>query len=118
MTRPDETGSARVSIPEVMARNAMARDIVAGFASTTPILSAAWRAVGAALEDCAGLAADVARLTGELAAVRLDRANAIAAMRAALAADGDGEPDPLWYLLDALSASRSVPETPRGADDV
>lgn len=100
-----------MNISEVMARNAAARDIVVGLASATPALSAAWRAVGAALADSVGLAA-------ELSAARLDRANLRAAMRAALAADRDGETDPLWYLRDALTAPQSAPQIPsRGSSD-
>ena len=49
---------------------------------------------------------------GELAAVRLDRANALAAMRAALAADRDAEPDPL-YLPPRRTGDR--PRRARGA---
>jgi hypothetical protein len=106
-----------VDIPEVMARNAAARDIVAGFASATPTLAAAWRHVGAALADCAALAADVARLADQLRAARLEPANLLAAIRAALAADSDGETDPLWYLRDALNAARSAPQSPLGGRD-
>jgi hypothetical protein len=93
-----------VNIPEVMARNSAARDIVAGFASATPTLAAAWRHVGAALADCAALAADVARLAEELRTARLERANLAAAMRATLAADSDGETDPL--VVPARRAER------------
>ena len=89
---------------EITARNSMARDIVAGFASATPTLAAAWRTVGAALADCAALAADVNRLAAELADTRMDRANLIAAMRAAIGAEADGEVDPLYYLRDELNA--------------
>lgn len=63
-----------VTIPEVMARNSAARDIVPGFASATPTLAAAWLHVGAALADCAALAAYVARLSVELRTARLERA--------------------------------------------
>ena len=35
----------------------------------------------------------------------MDRANLLAAMRATVAAQADGEPDPLWYLRDALNAA-------------
>ncbi len=106
-----------VNIPEVMVRNSAARDIVAGFASATPTLAAAWRHVEAALADCAALAADVARLAEELRAARLERANLAAAMRATLAADSDGETDPLWYLRDALNAVRSAPQARSGGSD-
>jgi hypothetical protein len=106
-----------VNIPEVMARNEIARDVVASFASATPTLAPVWGHVGAALADCAALAAGVARLAGELRAARLERANLLADMRATLAAHRDGEPDPLWYLRDALNAARSAPQTPSGGSD-
>jgi hypothetical protein len=67
--------------------------------------------VSMALADCAALAADVARLADELRTTRLDRANLAAAMRATLAAQRDGETDPLWYLRDALRAAPSAPKT-------
>lgn len=93
-----------MNIPEVTARNEAARDIVAGFASATPTLAVAWRTVGAALADCTALAADVTRLAAELTGTRMDRANLLAAMRATLAAEADGETDPLYYLRDELAA--------------
>jgi hypothetical protein len=109
--------SSAVNIPGVMARNSMARDIVTGFASATPTLAAAWRHVGAALADCSDLAADVTRLSAGLRAARLERADLMAAMRATLAAQRDGEPDPLWYLRDALNAASGAPETLSGGTD-
>jgi hypothetical protein len=48
------------------------------------------------------LRAEIARLAAELAATRLESANRLAAMRAALGAAADGEPDPLEYLCDEL----------------
>lgn len=48
--------------------------------------------------DTATLLCAVAQLSTELAAVRLEAANLHAAMRAALGAARDGEPDPLAYL--------------------
>ena len=92
---------------EITARNSIARDIVAGFASATPTLAVAWRTVGAALADCDALAADVARLAAELADARMDRANLLAAMRATIAAHADGEADPLYYLRDELDAQQA-----------
>ena len=47
-----------------------------------------------ALTDNLALSAEATRLTAELAAARLDRANLLAAIRAALAAARDGEPTP------------------------
>jgi hypothetical protein len=62
--------------------------------------------VAAALEE-------ITRLSGELERIRLDRANLLAAMRAALAAQADGEPDPMWYLRDALDAPETSPAASR-----
>lgn len=53
----------------------------------------------------------IARLSADLKSVRLDRANLLAAMRAALAAHADGEPDPLFYLRDELNAPHRQAET-------
>jgi hypothetical protein len=49
------------------------------------------------------LRSELTRLTGALAAVRLESANRLAAIRAALSAAADGEPDPLAYLRDQLA---------------
>ena len=63
------------------------------------------------INDLAHLVAEISRLSDELDRTRLDRANLLAAMRAALAAHAEGEPDPMWYLRDELG----VPETPSDA---
>jgi len=102
-----------INIPEVMNRNSAARDIVDGFATAWPTLTSAWQAIQAALTDARDLAADVARLSEELAVARLNRANALAAMRATLAADRDGEADPLSYVRDELHAPQNA--SPRRA---
>ncbi len=105
-----------VSIPEVVTRNSAARYIVAGFAAATPALSAMWQQIQTALADAGDLAAEVARLSAELKAARLDRANLLAAMRAALAAERDGEPDPLAYLRDELETAQNTPESRTGGN--
>jgi hypothetical protein len=46
---------------------------------------------------------EVIRLAQALAAARLESANRLAAIRAALGAAADGEPDPLAYLRDQLA---------------
>jgi hypothetical protein len=48
------------------------------------------------------LRTEVIRLDTELAAVRLESANRLAAMRAALRAEAEGDPDPLGYLRDEI----------------
>jgi len=111
---PNTAAYSSIDLPEVMTRNSAARDVLAGFATAAPTLAPAWQAIGTALADGGGLAAEVARLSGELAAARLDRANALAAMRAALAADRDAEPDPLSYLRDELQAAQESAESRPG----
>jgi hypothetical protein len=103
-----------IDLPEVMNRNSAARDILAGFATAAPTLAPAWRVIGAALADAVDLAAEVTRLSAELMAARLDRANALAAMQAALAADSDAESDPLSYLRDELQAAQNAAENRAG----
>ena len=101
---------------EVMTRNTAARHIVAGFAAAMPAMSEVWRTLDSALADAGDLAADVVRLSAELAAVRLHRANLLAAMRAALGAQRDGEPDPLSYLRDELETPQNGPEAHGGGN--
>jgi hypothetical protein len=105
-----------IDIPEAMNRNHAARDIVSGFAEATPTLAPAWQHIQAALADARDLATEVARLAAELATARLRHANAVAAMRATIAAQRDGEPDPLYYLRDELNAPHSAPEARGGGD--
>ena len=88
-----------------------------------PALADLWRHVDDALTDAvllsalvARLSAHVSRLCDELDRARLDRANLLAAMRAALAAHADGEPDPLWYLRDELDAAESPADASRGPE--
>jgi hypothetical protein len=68
------------------------------------------QSVPSLINDLAHLVAELTRLAGELDQARLDRANLRAAMRATLAADAEGEQDPLWYLRDELNA----PQRPAG----
>ena len=96
-----------INLQEVAARNDNARHIIAGCAAAMPTLADMWRHIQDALDDARGLSAEITRLSAEIERTRLDRANLRAAMRATLAAHADGEPDPMWYLRDALDA----PET-------
>ena len=97
----------RDSTAEITTRNDIARDVVAGFAAVAPSLAGVWWLVDTSLADLPMVLADLGRARAELAelaAVRLDRANLLAAIRATLAADAEGEPDPLGYLRDELDA--------------
>ena len=98
---------SRTDIEEIAARNEIARHMIAGFAAEMPALAEFWRHLDTALTGNLALAAEVTRLSAELTAARLDRANLLAAIRAALAAHADGESDPLYYLRDELSAHQA-----------
>lgn len=100
MTAPEPDTSLHV----VYARNDNARRIIAGCASVMPVAAELWQQVDAALADLPVLGPAIARLTAELTAARADRANLLAAMRAAVAAQADGEADPLYYLRDEMDA--------------
>jgi hypothetical protein len=90
------------TLRQITTRNDIARDMIAGFAAVTPTLTGAWRLIDSALTDAPAMLADLARAHAELQTVRLDRANLLAAIRACLAADTEGEPDPLGYLRAEL----------------
>jgi hypothetical protein len=90
---------------EITTRNDIARDIIAGFAAVTPTLTGAWRLIDTALADIPALLAELGRVQAELEAVRLDRANLLAAIRACLAASDEGESYPLGYLRDELATT-------------
>ena len=100
---------------EITTRNDIARDIIAGFAAVTPTLAGAWRLIDTALADLPAVLADLGRARAELEAVRLDRANLLAAIRATLAADAEGEHDPLGYLRDELDSTGAMAATRRRA---
>jgi hypothetical protein len=113
----DVTPGADIDMLAVYVRNDHARRVVAGFAAEMPSLSRLWQQVDRALADVPALGTACARLTAELAGVRIDRAPLIAAMRAALTAHARGEDDPLSYLRDELARQQAVPESPGGDHD-
>jgi len=99
----DDTTNS-ISLSDAYARNDNARRMVAGFTAAMPALAGAWQQIDRALADVPAMGAHISRLSADLAATRLDRANLLAAMRAALGAHADGETDPLSYLRDELDA--------------
>jgi predicted DNA-binding ribbon-helix-helix protein len=103
----------RTDLEQIAARNQTARHMIAGFSAEMPVLTDFWRHLDTALAGNLTLSAELARLTAELTATRMDRANLLAAIRATLAAHADGEADPLYYLRDELSA-RQMPAQHRG----
>ena len=100
---------------EVTTRNDVARDIIAGFAAVTPHLAGIWRILDQALADLPAVLADLGRTRAELEAMRMDRANLLAAIRATLAADAEGEPDALGYLRNELDTTDAPADTRRPA---
>ncbi|MCW2932405.1 MAG: hypothetical protein JWM19_3367 [Actinomycetia bacterium] len=91
-----------VNLHAIYARNDNAIRIIAGCVSALPAMSVMWQQVDRSLADVPAMGAAIARLTAELAGARMDRANLLAAMRAAISAQADGEPDPFWYVRDAI----------------
>ena len=114
---PNSNPYSAIDIPEVMSRNQAARDIVSGFAAATPTIAVAWQHIETALADARDLATEVTRLSADLATARLLQANALAAMRATISAQRDGEADPLYYLRDELNAPQNRAEARGGGDD-
>jgi len=104
-----------LSLHDIYMRNDNARRIIAAAGSVLPAASALWNQVDGALADVPALGAVIARLSAELASTRMDRANLLAAVRAALAAHADGEADPLYYLRDEVDARQERPQGHRGS---
>ena len=105
---PDALPHVNINLQEVTTRNESARRIIAGFSTAMPVLADIWRYIDDALNDMPLLLAEVSRLSAELQATRLDRANLLAAARATMAAHHDGEADPLFYLRDELDARSAL----------
>ena len=103
------------SLAQITTRNDIARDIIAGFASVTPTLAGVFGFIDSALADVPAVLAELQRTRAELEAVRLERANLLAAMHATIGAHADGEPDPLYYLRDELRARQDRSQGNRGA---
>jgi hypothetical protein len=81
MSEPARDRAASRSLPAIHARQEIARRIIVGLAAANPTLAEIW----------------------QLGRMRLDRASLLAAMRATIKADADGEADPLAYLRDELA---------------
>ena len=101
---PDTNPAGTINLREAQTRADSAQHTITGFARAMPGLGDLWQQISHALSDIPVLTAEITRLHGDLALLRLHRANLAAAARAALAAWHDGEPDPLSYLRDELAA--------------
>jgi hypothetical protein len=60
------------------------------------------------ITEAAAIAGEMIRLGRDLSAARLESANRLAAIRAALSAAADGESDPLAYLRDQLAEESCI----------
>jgi hypothetical protein len=101
---PETSHASAINLREVSARADSAQHIIIGFARAMPSLGDLWQQISYSLSDIPILALEIGRLGTELMVARLHWANLVAAARATLAAHGDGEPDPLFYLRDELDA--------------
>jgi FtsZ-binding cell division protein ZapB len=71
--------------------------------------TAAMAKLATALDTIPLLCAEINRLRRRLASTLNDLHNLLAAARAALSANADGEQDPLYYLRDELQAQDQLP---------
>jgi hypothetical protein len=85
----------------IIDQEAVLNHLLAALQHRTP--TTLWIAVG----DVPVLLAEVDRLAQLLSRSRLDFANLLAAARATLGADHDGESDPLAYLRDEVEQHRT-----------
>jgi hypothetical protein len=85
-----------------LGKEAVAQHFTAAVRRRTPV------ALWTSLSDIPVLLAEIERLTSLLTPARTEFANLLAATRATLHADGDGEPDPLSYLRDEVAAHDPV----------
>ena len=110
---PNNAPYSAIDIPKVMSRNLAARDIVSGFATR----SNAVRRVAAPsgrTDRHAGPGRGGKPAVRRAGGRALRHANALAAMRATIGAQRDGEPDPLYYIRDELSAPQNLSEAREG----
>ncbi|MFC9973208.1 hypothetical protein ACFVH6_20185 [Spirillospora sp. NPDC127200] len=106
---PDTPPGTKLDIQEVRARNLAAREILSALSDSMPSVADLWLRLNAALADTPALNSEILRLAGELAKARREHADLIAAARAALHAERDGEEDPLYYVRDELRARGHLP---------
>lgn len=105
-----------IDLQEVVSRTNSAAVLLAALTRDPLPLLPVWEHVIAALNDTERLVDEITGLRAELVAERHQRANLIAAVRATLAADREGDDDPLWYIRDELPAQTRGTGHPAGGD--
>lgn len=83
-------------------------------AENTRTLAALWTAA----TDIPVLLAEIGRLHSLLLLTRVRQADLTAAARAVIAAERDGENDPLWYIRDELATNGKLPPRWLSAPDL
>lgn len=101
---PNRHPYPHTDLQEAAHRNITAAQLVTALARHFPPLLPVWGRVIAALNDIETLIDEVTGLRAELAGIRHQRANLLAAIRATLAAHHEGDDDPLYYIRDELHA--------------
>ncbi|NAS22394.1 hypothetical protein GT755_11945 [Herbidospora sp. NEAU-GS84] len=103
-----------VDLQEARARHRQALDLIASRPRLRGMLQLTedGRTVMSVLNLIPVLCAEIERLSRRIDALRLDHANLTAAAHATLSAHREGEPDPLYYLRDELSAEGPPPAAP------
>lgn len=98
-------------LQEAASRNTTAAQLLAALTRDPLPLLPVWAYVIDALDDIETLIDEITGLRAELASIRYQRANLLAAIRATLAAHHDGDEDPLYYVRDELHAQTHADQT-------
>jgi hypothetical protein len=78
----------------------------------------AYAVLWTAAADIPVLLAEIGRLESLLTLARVRQADLTGAVRATIAAERDGEDDPLWYVRDELAANGALPPPWLSAPDL
>lgn len=106
MTHDDFAFAVRLDLDAIRSRYRQAIDSATPGRMSVALLASA--------SDVLPLASEVERLSALVLDTRLAHANLRAAVRAALSAARDGEPDPFAYLADELHGEWPAPRDDRG----
>ncbi|MEU7746834.1 hypothetical protein [Nonomuraea sp. NPDC049158] len=108
---PNRHPYPHTDLQEVATRNNTAAQLLAALTRDPLPLLPIWAYVISALDDIEALIDEITGLRAELASIRHQRANLLAAIRATLAAERDGDDDPLYYVRDELHAQTHPDQT-------
>ncbi len=110
------TAHTPVNVQEALTSHADAAQLINARRITRALRRAHTRkAITTALATIPAFCQKTNHLRALLRIAQLDHANLAAAARATIAADHEGEPDPLWYVRDELAARGQLPNPRRHA---